>query len=65
MRDRSRTEDLGDRRLMGMDMGASITANISEHRGRHQERADDDHDAIYEMPDEDEHASSPPCSLSN
>ena len=47
-------------------MGASITANISEHRVRLQERPDDDNDdAIYEMPDEDEHVSSPPDSLSH
>lgn len=44
---------------------ASITANFSEHRVRLQERPDEDADAIYEMPDEDEHASSPPDSLSH
>lgn len=43
-----------------------MTANLSEHRVRLQERPDEDHrSAIYEMPDEDEHASSPPGSLSN
>ena len=47
------------------EMSASVTAAISEHRVRHQERPDDDVGAIYEMPDEDEHASSPPRSLSN
>ena len=47
-------------------MSASVTAAISEHHvRRHQERPDDDVGAIYEMPDEDEHASSPPRSLSN
>lgn len=49
------------------ELAGSITAAMSEHRARIQERPDEDADAnpIYEMPDEDEHASSPPRSLSN
>jgi len=75
--ERSNTEDLGEPRLRMVhmrdsttnmqehEMNASVTAAISEHRVRHQERAEDDNGAIYELPDEDEHASSPPRSLSN
>ena len=50
---------------MDHEMSASVTAAISEHRVRYQERPGDGVGAIYEMPDEDEHASSPPGSLSN
>jgi len=69
-RDRSNTEyrALGQRDLHEeVDMTHSVTANISEHRARLQERPDEDHNrhAIYELPDEDEHASSPPGSLSH
>lgn len=72
-RQRSNTEDLSHPRVFGHSLPAeadndgvaSITANISEHRARHQERPDEDADAIYEMPDESEHASSPPDSLSH
>lgn len=45
-------------------MAQSVTAAISEHRVRHQERPDEDADAIYEMPEESERASSLPGSLS-
>jgi|Transcript_43578 hypothetical protein len=74
MRERSQTEYLGGARGLVMrdlpeetDFNGSVTAVISEHRVRLQERPDEDPDAnaIYEMPDEDEHASSPPGSLSN
>lgn len=75
--ERSHTEDLGLAQLLNVnqrnsttnvyerEMSASVTAAISEHRIRHQERPGDEVGAIYEMPDEDEHASSPPRSLSN
>ena len=47
-----------------VDLGGSVTANISEHRARIHERPVGAN-AIYEMPDEDEMASSPPGSLSH
>jgi len=49
------------------EYAGSVTATKSEHRARWVERPDEDPEAnaIYEMPDEDEHASSPPGSLSN
>ncbi len=47
-----------------VDLGGSVTANISEHRARFHERPVGAN-AIYEMPDEDEMASSPPGSLSH
>ena len=76
MRERSQTEYLGGvgRGLVPMrdineedELAGSVTAAMSEHRVARQERPDEDPDAdpIYEMPDEDEHASSPPRSLSN
>lgn len=74
LRERSRTDDLSNQRVTmhnvpaehDIDGVASITANFSEHRVRLQERPDeDDAEAILEMPYEDEHASSPPDSLSH
>lgn len=69
-RERNRTDDLGSRHFVQRDsdvpdLGASVTANLSEHRHRLQDRLDDDADAIYERPDEDEQASGPPGSLSH
>ena len=46
------------------ELGGSVHANISEHRGRLHDRPVGAN-AIYEMPDEDEMASSPPGSLSH
>ena len=71
MRDRSGTEYLNRNVRMQeneeAEYAGSVTATKSEHRARLVERPDEDPDAnaIYEMPDEDEHASSPPGSLSN
>lgn len=72
MRDRSGTEYANrPDRMQDMpeeaEYAGSVTAARSEHRARLVERPDEDPDAnaIYEMPDEDEHASSPPRSLSN
>ena len=75
MRERSQTEYLGGvgrglvpmREIEEEELHGSVTAAISEHRVRLAERPDEDPEAnaIYEMPDEDEHASSPPRSLSN
>ena len=72
MRPRRPTEDLGRhtfaQRVDGAeeaDLVPSVHANISDHRARHAERPNDDEDAIYEMPEENEPASSPPGSLSN
>ena len=72
MRGRNFPNDLGGPRGLGQrdlpeenDMAQSVTAAISEHRVRHnQERPDADADAIYEMPEESERASSLPGSLS-
>lgn len=75
LRERSNTEELGGhQRLFGqrelrdlpleVHYVASEKANASEYR-RQMERPDDDAGAIYEAPDEDELASSPPGSLSH
>ena len=68
---RTRISDLGGPRGTGQrdlpldaDLAQSVTAAISEHRVRHPERPDEDADAIYEMPEESERASSLPGSLS-
>ena len=71
--DRSNTENLGAERqlaqqYMGLqenELSTSIRANISEHRRQNDNQEEEYADAIYEMPDEDENASSPPRSLSN
>ena len=49
------------------DIGMSVTADFSDLRPRQQDlnQEIEEDDAIYEMPDEDEHASSPPRSLSD
>lgn len=44
------------------ETGVSITAELSEHRIRNNERPEED-DAIYEQPNESENASSPPGSI--
>ena len=71
MRERRNTEYLA-RPMNNMpeeqiELAGSVTATKSEHRARLVERPDEDPDAnaIYEMPDEDDQASSPPGSLSN
>jgi len=71
MRQRSNTIELSGARGLGQrympeeqELAQSVTAAISEHRVRYQERPDEDADAIYEMPEESERASSLPGSLS-
>ena len=71
MRQRAHTDDMnmiGRRNHGENEMGASDLAegNVSEHRGPQNIPPNEEgEDAIYEMPDEDGDATSPPDSLSH
>ena len=71
-RTRIRQRDVGDHENMmhrlgsGIeepDTGVSITAELSDRRGDHRQRPDEDDDAISERPDESDARSSPPGTI--